>query len=213
MLPHVAGNDTEWSLKKNKAVFRGAPSGNGGNCMLSKRCRLVFEHENSTLVDAQLSGKRYWLDEKLTGHELTMEKQLKYKAIVLVEGNDVATGLKWALLSNSVVMMHPPSQTSWAMEELLEPWVHYIPLNEDLSDVEEKMQWVLDNDDEAQLISKRGSLWIYDLVLHPDSADDDQRIQEKIIRRYRAHFVAAEVSVAAVGSSSKRKSSKNFVKK
>jgi hypothetical protein len=41
MLPHVAGNDTEWSFKKNKAVFRGSHLGHRGNCMLSKRCRFV----------------------------------------------------------------------------------------------------------------------------------------------------------------------------
>ncbi len=41
----------------------------------------------------------------------------------MLEGNDVASGLKWALLSQSVVMMPPPQHTSWAMEELLQPWV------------------------------------------------------------------------------------------
>jgi hypothetical protein len=125
-----------------------------------------------------------------------MKQQLQYKALIMVEGNDVATGLKWALLSNSVVMMQPPSHTSWAMEELLEPWVHYIPLDEELSDVEEKMQWVLDNDKQAQLIAQRGTLWIQDLVLHPDASNDDKKIQEEIIRRYRAHFSVSEESVA-----------------
>jgi hypothetical protein len=124
-----------------------------------------------------------------------MKRQLQYKALIMVEGNDVATGLKWALLSNSVVMMQPPSHTSWAMEELLEPWVHFIPLNEELSDVEEKMQWVLDNDEQAQQIAERGTLWIHDLVLHPDAASDEKLIQEEIIRRYRAHFAVEDVSV------------------
>jgi Glycosyl transferase family 90 len=101
---------------------------------------------------------------------------------------DAGTGLKWALFSNSVVMMTPPKYTSWAMEELLEPWVHYIPLNEDLSDVAEKMKWVLDNDVSAQDISHRGALWIRDLVLHPDALKDDLEITEKIAKRYLAHF-------------------------
>jgi hypothetical protein len=41
----------------------------------------------------------------------------------MIAGNDVASGLKWALFSQSVVLMPPPNHTSWAMEELLEPWV------------------------------------------------------------------------------------------
>jgi hypothetical protein len=82
------------------------------------------------------------------------------------------------------------------MEELLEPWVHYIPLNKELSDVEERMQWVIDHDEEAQQIARRGSLWMKDLLLHPNSADEDDRIYEEIIRRYRAHFEeASDLSV------------------
>lgn len=102
--------------------------------------------------------------------------------------SDVGTGLKWALFSNSVVMMIPPKYTSWAMEELLVPWVHYIPLHEDLSDVEEKMRWVLDNDSSAEDIARQGSLWILDLVFHPDASKDDEKISQEIARRYFAHF-------------------------
>lgn len=58
-----------------------------------------------------------------------------------MEGNDVSSGLKWNLLSNSVVLMPKPTRTSWAMEEFevvgAEPWVHYIPMHADGSNTEE----------------------------------------------------------------------------
>jgi len=211
ILPQVENNDIPWSLKINKAVFRGALTGlqlirakkeKGktvfDNCMLSQRCRLVFRHDKSTLVDARLTppvppAALGFINKTVNGVSLfekrfTMQQMLQYKAIIILEGNDVASGLKWALLSNSVVMMQSPMFTSWAMEEMLEPWVHYIPLNRDLSNVEENMQWVLDNDKQAQRIAERGSLWIQDLVFHPDASIDDQWIQEEILRRYLAHF-------------------------
>ena len=140
-------------------------------------------------------------------------------------GNDVSSGVKWAMLSQSVVLMPPPTVTSWAMEELLEPWVvrlaneylfrlalriedddpisnltfspfacvtlssqHYIPLNEEATDVEEKMKWIKSHDDEAKRISERATLWMEDLVFHPDAIEDDRRIQEEILMRYEAHF-------------------------
>ena len=78
------------------------------------------------------------------------------------------------------------------MEDILQPWVHYIPLNQDLSDVEEKMQWVMDHDDEARRIAEKGSLWVKDLLYHPDSEKDEEHIFEEIVRRYRAHFVESE---------------------
>ena len=49
-----------------------------------------------------------------------MKEQLTYKMLISVEGNDVATGLKWNLLSNSVVLMPPPLKSIFSMEFLLE---------------------------------------------------------------------------------------------
>jgi Glycosyl transferase family 90 len=86
-------------------------------------------------------------------------------------------------------MTQPSTYTSWAMEELLEPWMHYIPLNEDLSDVEEKMQWIIDNDDEAAKIAHRGTLWISDLIYHPDVGREDDKIFDETFRRYKTHFL------------------------
>lgn len=66
---------------------------------------------------------------------------------------------------------------------------HYIPLDAFATNVGERMQWVLDNDQEAQKIAERGTLWMEDLVFHPDAAEDDRIIQEEILRRYHAHFL------------------------
>lgn len=206
----VASADTAWSEKKNMVVFRGADTGSmerndkkGRNelsdkewCLSSKpRCRLVFTHSNSTLVDAKFKNRGMnsvpEIIEGVTMSDkgMTMEEQLKYKAIIMLEGYDVASGMKWALYSNSVVLTQwPLKYTSWAMEELLEPWVHFVPINENLTDVEEKMQWIIDNDEEAQKIAHRGSLWMKDVMFHPDSESDSQKVFDEMARRYRAHF-------------------------
>ena len=199
--------DRSWQQKKNMAVFRGTLTGNLRvedvwsdrmsdleKCFTMIRCRLVYEHGNSTLLDAKAMDTLGNIPDVINGVQMvapfmSMGEQLAYKAIVMLEGNDVSSGLKWALCSNSVVLMQPPFFTSWAMEELLEPWVHYVPLNEDLSNVEERIQWVIDHDDEAHAISRRATLWIYDLLFHPDAAQDEARIQLEILRRYQSHFV------------------------
>ena len=101
---------------------------------------------------------------------------------------DVSSGLKWGLLSRSVVLMPPPTKITWAMEELLQPYVHYIPLYPNLSNVEEQVIWILQHDEEAQAIAHQGSLWIQDLVLHPNASLDNRIIQQEMLVRYRAHF-------------------------
>jgi hypothetical protein len=55
--------------------------------------------------------------------------------------------------------------------------------------VEQQMQWILDHDEEAQRISEQATLWMEDLVFHPDADEDDRLIQEEILRRYQSHFV------------------------
>jgi hypothetical protein len=210
-LEFVEQNDIPWDEKMNQAVSRGSAMGVATDsfqsattardkCLALARCRIVLLSGNSTLLDIRLTsidtkrGMESTVDGiQLVGKKLSMQDQLRYKAIIMVQGNDVASGLKWALMSNSVLMIPPPTLTTWAMEELLEPWVHYIPLDASLSDAEEKMQWVVDHDREAQQIAHRGGLWMKDMVFHPDAAKDDQAIYEEILQRYRSHFRASDV--------------------
>ena len=210
----IPAMDIDWSQKINKAIFRGQftgkfPVGMNTNvikdlpaqeqCNLLHRCRLVYNAAlNMKLVDAKLAlpvldvrkdFPQVINNVPLYGDRVSIEDMLKFKAIIMLEGNDVSSGLKWALYSNSVVMTQTPTKTSWAMEELLEPWVHYVPLKDDLSDVEEKMQWIIDHDEEAQRIAYRGKLWIHDLVFHPDAPKDEELIFDEILRRTKAHYM------------------------
>lgn len=199
MLGEISAQDTPWVEKKNMAVFRGKKTGPSeargmpgevARCFEYPRCRLVYQNLNSTLVDAVLTGRTEpsFGGIRVLGKPLTIQEQLKYKAVIMVEGMDVATGLKWALLSNSVVMMPPVTKSTWMMEELLEPWVHYIPIDLSFTEVEEKMQWIIDNDEEAEIIAKRGALWIKDLIYHADSQRDNDLVEEEVLRRYLKHF-------------------------
>ena len=115
---------------------------------------------------------------------LDLKKMLEYKIIIMLEGNDVASGLKWALFSQSVVMMPIPTRMSWAMESYLEPWVHFIPIDEDLSNIEERVNWVFSHDKEANQIAERATLFMYDLLYHPKAAIDDALVKEGLIKVY-----------------------------
>lgn len=67
-----------------------------------------------------------------------------------------------------------------------------MPLDDFATDVEEKMRWIVNNDEKAQRIAERATLWMEDLVFHPDASEDDRLVQEEIVRRYSAHFIQAE---------------------
>jgi hypothetical protein len=74
------------------------------------------------------------------------------------------------------------------MEVLLQPWVHYIPIKDDLSDLEEKVQWMQDNDEKAQIIAERATLFIHDLIFHEDASRQRSEIERKMMRRYLKFF-------------------------
>jgi hypothetical protein len=83
---------------------------------------------------------------------MSIADQLRHKFIISVEGNDVATNLKWIMASNSLCMMTPPKHESWFMEGQLVPGRHYVALAEDYSDLPAKIDYYLDHPAEAECI-------------------------------------------------------------
>lgn len=70
---------------------------------------------------------------------LSVAEQLRYRYILSLEGNDVATNLKWILASQSLCLMRRPRYETWLMESRLQAGVHYVQLADDYHDLEEKL--------------------------------------------------------------------------
>ena len=83
---------------------------------------------------------------------MSVADQLKYKFVACIEGNDVATNLKWVMASNSVAVMPRPHYETWFREGLLQPGVHYIEIAADYHDLEEKLKYYIEHPDEAEQI-------------------------------------------------------------
>ncbi|CAH0527251.1 glycosyl transferase family 90 [Vibrio hippocampi] len=91
---------------------------------------------------------------------LSIEQQLEYKYLVSIEGNDVASGLKWAMSSNSLVLMAKPKFETWFMEGRLEPNVHYAEVKADYSDLIEKMEYYNEHPEAAEAIIANAHQWV-----------------------------------------------------
>lgn len=114
-----------------------------------------------------------------TGSYMTKKAQMDGKMIIVAEGNDVATGSKWAMLSSSVVVTTKPSIYSWLMEDKLIANVHYLEVKWDWSDLEEKVMWCLDNLDECELIGKMGRCWMRRFLME----DRERLISKKVVEK------------------------------
>lgn len=83
---------------------------------------------------------------------MTISQMLHYKFIACIEGNDVATSLKWVMSSNSVAVMPKPKFETWFMEGTLQGDYHYIEVKDDYSNLVEKVSYYIAHPDEAEAI-------------------------------------------------------------
>jgi len=94
-------------------------------------------------------------------NKVSIDQMSQNKFLVLPEGNDVASASAWSLFSSSVVLMPIPRKESVVAHGLLKPWVHFIPIERNFSDLDVKMQWCLNNLDDCEDIAHRASIYMY----------------------------------------------------
>lgn len=134
--------DIPFENKKNQVVWRGAL----GN---KKRRQLLLEQLGSNpLCDIGCSDSKHTNNPYYKGF-LSIRKQLDFKFILSIEGNEVATNLKWIMSSNSLCMTPKLRFETWFMEGKLIPNHHYVLLKDDYSDLEEKVAYYSEHTDEA----------------------------------------------------------------
>jgi hypothetical protein len=84
---------------------------------------------------------------------------MRAKYALSIEGNDVATNLKWLMAQNSVVLMPTPLKESWLMEGLLRPWVHYVPLDNP-AEARARVAWMEAHEVDCLRIVRNANAWI-----------------------------------------------------
>lgn len=142
-----------YSSKKSSVVWRGAPTGalDGQRSILVRDWGLVADstYDISFSTPKSVKGRKVLARMKKENYaekeRLSVAEMLTYKLILSVPGNDKDSGLAWKLISNSVVLMPKPRQESWIVESNLIQNVHYVRLNDDLSNLAEKVDWCLSN--------------------------------------------------------------------
>lgn len=115
-----------------------------------------FDHPLCDLGQTNRGGKNnHWIKPWLT-----IDEQLDYKFILCLEGNDVASNLKWVMSSNSLAVMPQPKFETWFMEETLIPNHHYVEIKDDYSDLEERLTYYIHHTDEALQIVKNANAYV-----------------------------------------------------
>jgi hypothetical protein len=80
----------------------------------------------------------------------------RYKFVIDLDGDGCSGRLGKLLYLGSVVLK--PEWDGWYpfYHKLLRPWVHYVPIADDLSDLLEKLAWLREHDQRARQIAEAG---------------------------------------------------------
>jgi len=181
-LAEVKDSDTPWQNKTEIVLWRGADTNFG------ERARILRRHFARRNIDVALTEVYDPSHQDLKGSPLPLTKMLKHKYLLSLEGNDVASGLKWMLYSNSVVLMSTPTFETWAAESLLSPFVHYIPVDRSLNDIDERIKWARANDGEALMIAENASRFAKFFVPFStrNHSEADKPIKKHIVATYKS---------------------------
>lgn len=133
------------------AVWRGTPL----NAPRRALVRAFYDHPRF-----DIGHTRGRVDDLAPKPALSHARQKAYKFFISLEGNDVATNLKWGMASNMLVMSPRPRFETWFMEGRLEPGKHFVPLKDDLSDLEAKVDYFTRHVSEAEDIIRNAHDWI-----------------------------------------------------
>lgn len=138
----VSVNDEmKYADKKNILIGRAA---------VHQQHRINFyeKHFDNSLCDLgqvnKTGGNIKWLKPKIS-----IAEHLQNKFILSLEGNDVATNLKWIMSSNSIAVSPPLKMETWYMEGTLKSDEHYIGIDENYENLEVKIQYYLDHPKES----------------------------------------------------------------
>jgi predicted NAD-dependent protein-ADP-ribosyltransferase YbiA (DUF1768 family) len=179
--------ELDFSKKKPICVFRGSATGCGITSDTNMRLKAAkISHELNekgiNILDAKLTGwnkkpKMYngelnEIDE--TNFEFSVGKfnfmklkeQSKHKYILNIDGHVKAFRLGNEFRMGSVILLVDSQYTLW-FQQYLEEDKHYISINKDLTNLEEKINWCIEHDKECEQIAKNG-LQFYNDYLTPE---------------------------------------------
>ncbi len=191
-------NNVPWEQRASVAFWRGGTSGRREERELGwrslpriKLCEISAQHP--TLIDAaitvvsqmDLASERELRSSGLVRAYVPPTEIIKSKYQIDIDGNTNAwAGLFQKLLSGSPVLkVASPNQYRQWYYDRLKPWINYVPVEPDLSDLVEKVTWLRTHDSSAQEIGQRGRA----LALSLDYAGELRRSVRTISSALR-HF-------------------------
>ena len=156
LLKSIDDNYIDWNDKINKCTWRGDIKNgsiynfyNYEKYNVNQRKYFTKLFKNGIIKNMEYSKKK-----------LSQIEQIKYKYILDIDGHSSTwDATVWKLYSGSVLLKVKSIWKEWYYD-MMKEWVHYIPIKNDLSDLNIMIEWCINNDDICRTISNNARLFI-----------------------------------------------------
>lgn len=168
----------EWDDRQSVVIWRGSGTGCGSTIDDNPRLKLTFMSQelkkkginyldagivNFTKRDKKTADSKYVTFEKsIDGINfasfVNKFDQTNYKFTINVEGNSAAYRYG-SLFAMGFCILNIETKYKLWFEKFLEPYVHYVPIKNDLSDLIKQIEWCLANDNKCKIIAENAKIF------------------------------------------------------
>jgi hypothetical protein len=139
---HESPLNKSMSERLPSVFWRGTSNGKIMNMIESDRYKMCLEAKNYSWIDVGITrtysqyAKNLYIEKGIFRDYANEYEWVQHRGIIDIDGTISAWGLYWRLASGSIVFKVESTWTSQLIEKLV-PWVHYIKLKSDFSDLGE----------------------------------------------------------------------------
>lgn len=144
-----------WETRKSVAIWRGGTSGVERPTVRQRVVAALRDHPHADVkfVRGGWPQNDADLEDRDCGDRISFEDHTRYKYMFVLDGNGIASSAQWVFATGCVpIIVSHPDTHSW-LSDVLTPWVHYVPIAYDLSDLSQTLQWLVDTEDAARQIA------------------------------------------------------------
>lgn len=164
-------NNQRLQITKLDEMWKGKKLIDAGIVSWNVKDKVVFDkdHNRPLITFIKIYElKEYGIDLK---RRVPMNEQLKYKYILNIDGHSAPNRTSYLLQCGSLILQveskYVTGDKYW-FAHLMKPFVHYIPISFDFTDLEEKIKWCKNHDNDCKQIVINAKQ-LYDTYLSKDN--------------------------------------------
>ena len=173
-LSHIFSSMPDWESRKSIAFWRGNLGGYERPSIREKVVKKLYDNKNSDIKFAFSGNNGVYsekIDKKFIADRCEMETFLQYKYLLIIDGTCIASNLQWVFGSGSVPILITHPKNVWWFKNYVKDMENCIVISYDLSDLEEKIGWLVENNEKAKQIATNAKM-LADTLFTPEFQKD-----------------------------------------